>query len=436
MFIIILAILYYILLSSMRIDKPSKIVLVVFSAYWFFALYMSTLSPYGLDIPSLGTYVMLVVLVISFTLGFLIVRPITKFKPSYEKSLQLSCSQLVDNIFFKVVVVVVAGYTLSKLIIFRDSLILYQSSAMMRDGFFDGSLYGAEFPYINLFLSPLFVFLSPIFFYQCFHKRNIFCICNGLFLLGYTIISVSRFGFVRIFLAFFLMEFVLSASQFTKKRKLIISGIIGVIAFFAIALTTIVRSEGIGSSLSSGEEKTQEHLITYTCGPIVAFDKAIHNHYVEDVGGYQWGGLTLTSFESLLKMVLDKTIGVDINVSINNFSFKQERIIRVGKNHTWNALYTAAAFFYLDLDVIGIAIFPFLIGVLFRLAMIAFFRRPSYAALVIVYMFFKGAVFSVIDYDFVDPFYSLMLIGLVLYESIHKKRKCISVSNVSHLNYV
>lgn len=420
--IVLLAIVFVLYTISVKMDRPSKIILFIYGGFFFLSLILSTFGYKGMYIPRINTYFLLLLSFGSFLIGYSSI----KIRQYYDLSERLSfdLENVSKNKVIWGIAVISCLYVLSKIKIYASSIALYASVGHMRTAFYDGELYGNDFPYVNLFLADLFYFFIPLFSYLTFKKRNILWVIIGVFLFGYSVLGGGRFEYVFIYLAFVLTELVFKVSKLKPKRLVTTFSIAGVIIFGILLIVTNARKgfyETDEETLRGGAESTVETMVSYSCGSIVAFDRIVNNNYVAKAGGYKLGRLTLSSPDLLFDYFTKHILGFSINPSLGDIAFKQEDFIEIGPGMEWNALYTASLFYYLDLDFLGCIIFPFLLGLCFRFFIKCLYRLPTFSMLVLVFVFFRVTIFSVMDYGFVFAFDCVLI--LLMYNNWNNRFK-------------
>ena len=94
-------------------------------------------------------------------------------------------------------------------------------------------------------------------------------------------------------------------------------------------------------SLDVGVEMTTENLMSYSYGPIVAFDYALNNNYLDKLGGYSYGTLTFNAFNGLLDIAF-RMIGISYGTNFSDFVIlKQDTWITLSRQNfdkNWNFL--------------------------------------------------------------------------------------------------
>lgn len=422
----ILIIISFILLirsiyKSKRYESLSKRMLMIYSILWGIVISISSFGLYDFKVPSSNILLMMVVHVFAFVLGFRSV--LISRKDADQFSLDLldkKLDRLTSNLVFIIFTSLLSAYILF-LVIKMFSLIAVMNMSDIRDDYYDSNIYGSLFSIINgPILATFNLFLIPVFSWMCFKKRNWFTLIQGLYLFGYSSLGGGRFGFVRIGVGLLFVGFCLYLNKYNKSKRIrqllfLSSGIV-----FLIGIMTTLRlnvdTKG-DKGLSNAVESTSRQILSYAVGPISAFDYAVNYHYEYRIGGFKYGGLTFSAPESFVYIVLNK-VGVKYNKALDQLVvIKQDENIDIGDNTWWNALYTSLLYYYFDLGWIGIIIFPFMFGVLFRYCIKKMFETNSLCCYIIVAYVFHEILRSITDYTFVDVFVFILMVTLFFLSS-------------------
>ena len=421
--VLFLAVIFLFYVVRVKMDKPSKKIVSLYGGFFFFSLILSTVGYKGMYIPKFNTYILLLLSFISFIIGYSSIK-IRKENCDLSEKLSLDMEAITHNKIIWAIAIISCLYVLSKIKIYASSIALYASVGHMRTAFYDGELYGSDFPYVNLFLADLFYFFIPLFSYMTFKKRNLLWLIVGVFLFGYSVLGGGRFEYVFIFLAFVLTELIFKISKLKTRKLIPVFLIAGALIFGILLIVTNARKgfyETDEDTIKDGAESTMETMVSYSCGSVVAFDRIVNNNYVAKAGGYKLGRLTLSSPDLLLDYVTKHILGFSIKPALGDIAFKQEDFIEIGPGMEWNALYTASLFYYLDFDFLGCMIFPFLLGLIFRFFIKCLYRLPTFSMLVLVFLFFRVTIFSVMDYGFVFAFDCVLI--LLMYNNWNSRLK-------------
>lgn len=382
--------------------KEAKRIIVGFNLLWGIALVASLYSFSGKYAISTCAYLLIVIAVISFNMGFY-------YKSMHTftlKNLQLSVNHIIGNKVFNVIIIILSIYLLSLFLTYIDAL-AFASAADLRTDFFDeeNNLYGPLFLFLNAwFLKPVSIFLMPLFPMALMQKKYGQAVLYISYLLVYNSLGGGRFGYTQIAWSLYLVCICLY--QVVKIKLSIRNALISVVVFFGfyglIALTTASRMANFDINRINYDEvlkETNTQLSAYVSGPIAAFSYAIDNNYVKEMGGYQYGKLTLGAFDQMADIAFRK-IGVGYERAIPKLAtIKQDSKIEINEDFPmWNALYTYNLFFYLDFGIVGVLIFPFIFARLFSKSLSLMHHKQNVMSLVLVNYVFVNCMHSVFDF--------------------------------------
>lgn len=413
--------LLFILTSGM--DRGSRRIVLIFVSYWFVSLYISTLQPFGFYRPSDSTLLVLALNVIAFVIGFSTIK-INKNETTdlCTTPLPQMIEKVLRNPVFIIAFFVALLYVLFLMKQYYAKLMFLGSLGELRGEFFSGNLYGPYHDFFEmLLLYPIYSIVTPIFGYKSVYKRDVWFYLFFVYLFVYASLGGGRLGYIRMAVPIIFSALCMKRESFFKHNasKKILLGVLGiVIVFVFMSVTSTMRSGNVRidkEAMEEGFEITAEQIVTYTSGPVVAFDYAVKHNYVERLGGYQYGMLTLAGIENIFYTTIGKL--APYKRPINEFmKIKQEESINVSKDvDFWNALYTWAVFFYLDFGIVGVIVIPYLIGLLFRKLIKSFYKAPSFSYFAILNLLFIFIFLSVLDY-FMILIYQVVVLGVFLYK--------------------
>ncbi len=295
-------------------------------------------------------------------------------------------------------------------------LAIVNSLGDLREDFFYNNFYGDWFNYLNiLFLNPTQILLLGLTAYCTFKYRKPIVLIMLSYILIYSTLGGGRFDYGTIFISILFFSTAFSKLNF---RKILANVSFCVVMLCVFSIITNMRGtgegEGVQELIENGAEATQKHIIGYSCGAVVAFDYAVENDYATKIGGYKYGGLTLSGFINLINIVT-RRFGVDIGEPIQDLvPYKQENHISTGINSTHNALYTAVLYPYLDFGILGVIIIPFLLGLFVRSAIGKLYKYKSIFLMILVNQCYIMAIYSIFDFrGIASP--STVVLMLVLY---------------------
>ena len=409
---IILLILFFIIILFLRffkIDLPSKRILSIFLFLWFAVLILSQYGFYGFNTPDVYTIFLLLLSVGSFILGFCLKKIKYNSIPLNLNCIHVQVNRLMNNKVFLAILILFTCYMLLLGIIFYKTLLLTKSLSDIRGSYFDSSdsMYGPYFGLINVYiLSPVVAVFSALFGYCILYKRDWKLVLIFISLFIYSSLGGGRFHYIRLLvlpLVLTMFVFYQGRIRLTIKRVLSIL-LLGLLLLLLLSWITLGRRGEVGlnkSNIAYAMEKTIQDILTYAYGPILAFEYSIENDYASQIGGYQYGRLTLHALDDFFVIGFGKTLGIDrdyFNPSLDHLvKIKQDRSISLGQSN-WNALYTWNLYFYVDFWVLGLIIFPFFIGLVSKYIIGQFYKYKIFGFFIILSFLFRAICFSFIDY--------------------------------------
>lgn len=391
-------------ISLSKMDALSKSVIIIYIGFWGIVLFFSSLNLLHFNTVQHRTYYMLLLHLFSFVIGYTLVRipkssALVGVKSDY---LGKQVEHLVHSKWYRMLLIILTLYALSLFAIYFQKLMIYNSLADLRSEYYDGSdMYGASYRVLNQWLlKPFSIFATPLFAYLCFNRRDKYFWILGLFLLVYNTLSAGRFGYVKIAIGFLYVIVCLVPSLKKNFRNWLTTALVFGGIFFLIMITTVARLDSFGSASSmtaTGKEIMGENALLSITQPVSGLDYAIDHDYMGRVGGYNWGGMTLTSVQRFVNPFFRK-IGIGFDISTSSLSFKQEEYIDIGYTRNQNALYTAVLWYYLDFGWFGVFLFPLLFGIGVRNVIKLLYKYQSVALAMLLGFFFQLMLFSVFDY--------------------------------------
>ena len=398
----------------------SRLILTSFSLFWFISIFLSIIQVGGLFEVSGYTYFILYVNIFFFSLGFFSIK-LTNSQCTFltKDYVENRIEHIIHNKLFIFLVIFVCIYVYSLLIVFFEALASSMSMSDIRTDFFSGELYGPLFAQIDAFvLSPLVILSTPVFSFLIFYRRNFVCLLLFFFLFGYESLSGGRFGYVRIILAVVFMLIIVLRSykiepvRFKRFFMLFFISLSLLLAVITVSRTSEERK--VDADIEESINSTLGHLGVYTAGPVVALDHAIKFNYVDRIGGFQYGALTLSGVTSVVNLFTSRLGFVfDLPLEKKLMKIKQLEQISVSNSFTsFNALYTAILYFYCDLHLLGVILFPFIFGCITRYVIKKFYIYQSFCLLALISWLYYVIIFSVVDFWLVNPYHLLVLFVL------------------------
>ena len=398
-FFIVLTLLLVYIIQKARIDIISKVVLYCFIGYWMTALILSTYHFFGIFEVSDYSYICLVTGVLFFVIGMFVVKsPLyaSWLRERHLGSFDNAVDSFITNKFF---LCLILGTSIFGFMYAREALaiaVIGGKAEMWDKGdlIFGGNTIAIQY-YTNI-MTPLFHISTILALYIIIKKKYIrfllqfvsFISC----IVSFSILAGSRNIFVIIFLYAILCYFLLNSKRQISKvsiKQYLSIAIIAILVIQGITLMTNYRKEGTFTS-STGDNDSQsslEMVYKYSELPFVLFDRAIQYNYLQKFD-YQYGRLTLSGLDYWFVNFINRT-GAQFESSQKIVQYLDDNYFPYSKEDMANYAYTAFFYNYIDFGYIGIIIFPFIFGVIFRKCINRFIVMPSmYSFFLICFYFF------------------------------------------------
>lgn len=409
--LLVLFFLFFIIvvLKVSKLNETSKRMICLIIGYWAIALILSAIGVPGLNRPSDYAFVLLFLSIIMFSFGFLSLRSTTKEFTFDQNRLVPIINTIIDSKFFLILLLISAILSTTLFLIMRTVLQQVGDLGEVRTMFFEGTLFGSVITWImTFFLTPMNYICIPIFGYLLFFNRGWKLLVTFVFIWTYASLGGGRFGYLRIAWGIIFILFCIFHNIRLKLKHWVFLIITMLGLFFLIANVSHARS----SSGDSVIVDTIRSFSYYLCGPFSAFDYAMNNRYLENMGGYSYGRLILSSLDDLIYLfmrIFDVRLYNPMPVLLE---MKQDSPIEIGDT-SWNALYSVNLYYWLDGGFWGCIIIPFFLGRLFHYMVRLFYKYQSWPFFVIISMFFQIFMHMVSDWEFTSPF--LLLFTIFLY---------------------
>ena len=431
MFLLLIFIFLIVLIYNKYFVKDSLSLLTVnsFVVYWFLSLCISTFNPYNLNAVSDRSYMLLILNVLSFVLGFSVVKIAPQVKYSYNDLsyiLKFNINKLLQNNIFKIIII-------GNIILCIHIFSIYSQYLVFGEGRVDAMIEMSND--INQLSAIIFTFVCPPLFYIS-SVLLAYMIINyrkwGMILLlltyviSYSIIGGGRVAFLVILIGVFFVKYV-GKNIFSKKERSLSSKDFFIVVTISVIMLTIMSwlsaiRDGYTvlswETLKYGNNKLNKEFITYSLIPFRLFDYAINNNYI-DIIGMHYGMASLDGLNRYAHIILNK-FGISIPlITLKTTQFLQDNWISVGTNMVANYSYTNALYHYLDFAEFGIFIFPFAFGILYRIIIKKYYKNASLAGFFLLFYLFYVLVHTIFTWH-IQKTFSLAFIIICLYLSNKK----------------
>ncbi len=348
-----------------------------FLSIWGFSLFLSRFNPFGLYQVHDETYMLLLLFVVSFCIGVFSVRfvyyPIRTNYESYRimsfiESILSNKLFLLLTIFLDIILVylyvkqqvLLSVYSVAEMRVNIDEL-LYEGNSML----------GLCRNLIITPITPIMTFLATyMLIYDRKHKLSLLII--SFFVVVSSLLGGSRGGIMRIFICcifmYYCKDYLFINKPYRKKTfpTLLIVLLVAFLVLIIMSNMTAQREYNItGFSLEGiklGVQSLSRHFVTYCLGPFRALDYSFSNNYLIQIGGHTNGSCTFGFVDGMISLVLNN-LGINYIPRYSQLStLLQDNWITIGSGDSFNFAYTALIFFYSDFGILGILIFPIILG--------------------------------------------------------------------------
>ena len=402
---------------------------------WIGLFLISYSNPYDLFPVSEKVYLLLLIFVISFTIGITFAYNHNEFniREDFIIKAKDSLDKLVDKkamMYASIICLLVLLYAFFR----QQSALQYATISEYRVEGTQDYLFG-ERSWIgiiyNLFVTPFSYVLYVLFAYLLVFRREkrFFLIISALVVVLSTSINNAR-GILLIVIVF--VVFVVWCCPFFSQRikmgkqlrniLILTAFIFGAISFvsYLTAQRMFGENEFSKESVEMGVETMNKHIVTYFVGPFRSFEYALDNDYFNQLNGPTFGRSTFGFIEGFLGFVLQK-IGIPFQTANGRIYNKlQNEWIYVG--WSTNFAYTSLFNYYMDFGYLGILFLPAFFGAIIKKLCNKYLCNHNPAIMLLLgYLFYASyeCYFGWILYYWPVAFYFIIII--ILYK--YSKRK-------------
>lgn len=419
--VLVVGFLMVVVRSSKKTERNYKVLLYIFLLAWGTALVTSSFGFFDMEIPSDFSYFLLLLHLVGFTAGALTITTTTS---KQTNKTDFSLAKIENNIvrilnsrIFRVFIIFMAVYVTYVFSKYWVKVLFYQNISDTREQLVE--IYGYTyytFAKPLLFL-PTTIVCYVLFGYSILKKRDWFCFLMGYYLVVNASLTGARFGYVYIAMGVvFANLFVVKVSLRKHWPKFAIAV---AVLYGLIVLITTFRSVFVSidkGTLEQGAELANEQIVTYFVGPQAAFDYALENDYLTQVGGYGLGSLTFAPVVNFVDFFTDTFLGFQVNTYILRVVklLEDSPIYLEGGQQQWNALYTAVLFYYFDGGVVGVFVFPFFLGLILSILIRKMLKSGSVLHFALCGFFFICMIKSLLRMEEFWRFDSIALVTMFI----------------------
>lgn len=432
--IILVSVCLYFLVKTIS-DPLSRNILRMTILLWATILLISSFNPYDLKPVSIDVYLIMLLYVSSFVLGALLVK-------APRRSNSFSC---INSTRFDIDILKVAQdkkFLLLYIVCLLGALYLFKKQQLiivsynlgyLREDFYNLMFSGEPLlaALYNYILAPFFYVLIVIETYLILYNRKWRLIILFFpFIILYGSIAGGRIRFMAVIIVALFMLLLHSNLAIDKKvfkKTIKVSVLLAVIFAFVISVMSMFRAgetEMSSESLLVGLNKFTEQIVVYSVGSLRAFDIALQNDYVGQLGGFQFGSATFCGIGKFLEPFFRHLFGIQMELSYDNIiaNFLQTEVVDVGRNHyeEFNFAYTSALIHYLDLGCVGVFLIQLFFGYFSRSIFIYLQRNLNVPTVVIGSVIFYTIIYSVFTFFLINGYGVEVLILMFIWNKFFK----------------
>ena len=418
-------------------DIISRIVFLSFISYWMIIMMISMMNPYELFPVSDRIYFYSLLSVFAFTVGFLLYplrnfASISTFDIVFTELKAIIYNKLFISIYICMLGLIIYTYIKSATALAMLYAMGRGRGEELMSMVFDGSSFHAIL--YNMFAPAFFHITLFIVVYLVLYeiKKWRYILFYGVYVLLYASIGGGRNSFIYIliyflFFIFIRKSFVGKSFKISSFKKIII-GVFAFVAIFFVSKISYERefkgdSANRYEKLIVGFDFFCKDLIIYNVSSFRLFEYAIENDYRNRLNDINISA-TFESLDPYLR-VLSRLIGVDYNLKEESVvSYLQNSWVYTGV-HESNYIYTALLFHYIDLGVVGLIIFPFIFGIVYRYVINDYYRFGNIFLLLLIFFFYFMMLNTVLTCYLAKVFAIPYCLVLFLLSKIKKFKKSI-----------
>lgn len=405
-------------------SKINRIPLIIYISWWGLLIIISLTNPYGLYPVSGITYLLLFLNTFMFFMGYIIV---SYKKKNYNITFDINLNKLNKLILpIQIVVLPILVFYVIKYQLLLKSLGHSYARLIKYDlGLLFTSVYESAF--YSYILAPILTITSILAAIKFIQRdiKNITFILMFINIILNTQIGLGRFGYFELMMYMLMVYFIMKNSD--KSVKSLVSfnkGKFGqriLLFFISFMLITIMNytllirkgyQEINSMNILDGYNLLFDQAFAYFVGPFRALDYLLTSDMFSE-HSYFYGRLTLGGVDHILGMFF-KLVASNYEVAYQTIVPVTQNPIIIGQDKTFNAFYTSLMNHYLDFNIIGVLIFPFLNGMIVAYFCNKFVKKQSIAILSLLIFSLYNAIISSLkwNYQHVSTWIVLILLAI------------------------
>lgn len=392
-----------------------------FSLWWGFWVILSSFGFYGLNIPSIRTYIIINLCVLSFCIGCIVV--LRKFN-STDSGQHFFKSDLKVNNRIQIVLMLILLYfvyrSLNVILSYGITIQEFRGYAFISNSEIDPLFGSTQIRLLFSIIVPPLVLGNTLieiskYFLMGLKKENRWSLYLSISnLILYNLIMMGRIEIFRFILFVVLGIFIVKGVKQSKKIKNIKSKVLMLVLM--ILFFTYIRTNESESVLAY----LFKSIIVYFTGSFIALDQFLNIYFIQPVFEYKFGGAFIGGIQELYILALrriDKT-AESVNLELSGYA---NQAINIGSDQHYNAFYTMIYNFFADGGLIAAVICSLIFGLIVGFSYNYYKRKTSAFSLSLYIYLLHLAIFASLRWELTGTWAWLVL--PVLYYFSGKKLK-------------
>ncbi|MFC4354212.1 O-antigen polymerase [Chryseomicrobium palamuruense] len=431
--------LFYLFVYFLIKNRPNRFPLTFYVVWWLFWLIISSFNPYNLYNVSFQTYLLLLVNIFMFTIGYFLVIS-KKKKLNQPKIFSFDINNKWIFILQLPLLSILFYYFIKYNMLLNSLNIIEARNIKYQIGFLFST--PLEYMFNIIIIEPLMSITMLLFSIKLFRKKSK---DFTTLLMAFNIFLSSQIGLGRLvffeLMVYLFVTYIVFKSMSIKENAQKLKGktylkeqshkgklkaVTLIILIFVLvtgmAYITMLR-RGISvftiDTLMEGYSLLFRQTIVYFVGPFRSLDYLINSDII-NIYGLFWGKLTFGGIENLVGYIF---LFLDPNYKIANYVIGPltQNPITIGNGVEFNAFYTSLMNYYLDFNIIGVLIIPLIYGMINAYITNLFLRKTNIVTLMLFIFITYQSIASSFRWNFQFPGSWIVILILVILGIIIKK---------------
>ena len=208
-------------------------------------------------------------------------------------------------------------------------------------------------------------------------------------------------------------------------KKIITSTLMVSVVIIGIMYMTSYRTTGSFTIEKTDREEYFEdatsRIVEYSVLPLVLFETSLNEDYFNQFNGPTLGRATFTGVDVVMRGVF-KRFEVQWDSTQDIVDYVQENWKPVSPHAYYNYAYTGLFYHYMDFGLLGVFLFPFVFGIIFRRIIKEFYTLPTPPMLFLLGVCFFMTMHSIFTCYFIKPWIMMYIVFLLIWHVMIKRK--------------